>query len=66
MESGNAGQEWDLNRRSKLGLKVEEYAVLVGVIRPGQTEELATEYLDELEFLALTAGAKTKKDLLKN
>jgi len=61
MESGKAGQEWDLNKRSKLGLKTEEFAVLIGVIRPGQTEELAAEYLDELEFLALTAGAKTRK-----
>jgi GTP-binding protein HflX len=61
MEAGKSGQEWDLNKRTKLGLKVEEFAVLVGVIRPGQTEELAAEYLDELEFLALTAGAKTKK-----
>ncbi|MCL4106402.1 UNVERIFIED_CONTAM: hypothetical protein GTU68_030360, partial [Idotea baltica] len=38
-----------------------EYAVLVGVIKEGQTEEQVTEYLDELEFLANTAGAETLK-----
>ena len=36
-------------------------AVLVSVIQQNQTEILAKEYLDELEFLAETAGAKTLK-----
>lgn len=36
-------------------------AVLVGVITPEQPENKAVEYLDELEFLALTAGAESKK-----
>lgn len=36
-----------------------ETAVLIGVITRNQTSEQAKEYLDELEFLALTAGAKT-------
>ncbi len=36
-------------------------AVLVGVIRKDQTEELVTEYLGELKFLAETAGAKAIK-----
>jgi GTP-binding protein HflX len=36
-------------------------AVLVGVISPEQTGELENEYLDELKFLAETAGAKTLK-----
>ncbi|NJN77095.1 MAG: GTPase HflX [Saprospiraceae bacterium] len=36
-----------------------ETAVLVGVIRDGDTVEMVEEYLDELEFLAETAGAKT-------
>ena len=38
-----------------------EDVVLVGVITANQTEEMAKEYLDELEFLAETAGAVTKK-----
>ncbi|MCF0203298.1 MAG: GTPase HflX [Bacteroidaceae bacterium] len=36
-----------------------ETAVLVGLITPGQDEEKTIEYLDELEFLADTAGAVT-------
>ena len=36
-----------------------ETAVLVGIITPAQNERKTTEYLDELEFLAETAGAKT-------
>jgi GTP-binding protein HflX len=36
-------------------------AVLVGVISPEQTGLLENEYLDELKFLAETAGAKTLK-----
>ena len=38
-----------------------ERAVLVGVILPEDTESKVEEYLDELEFLAKTAGAKTIK-----
>jgi GTP-binding protein HflX len=37
----------------------QETAVLVGLITKGQREEQLTEYLDELAFLAETAGAKT-------
>ena len=40
---------------------VEEVAILVGLIQKDQTEQQVTEYLDELEFLAETAGAKTIK-----
>lgn len=36
---------------------VEERCVLVGVISSDITEEIAQEYIDELEFLAETAGA---------
>jgi GTP-binding protein HflX len=36
-----------------------EKTVLVGVIQPGQTDLQVTEYLDELAFLAETAGAQT-------
>ena len=37
--------------------KLEERAVLVALIREGQTTQQVTEYLDELAFLAETAGA---------
>ena len=36
----------------------EEKAVFVGIIRQGDSERKVKEYLDELEFLADTAGAK--------
>ena len=39
----------------------EEQAVLVGVIQPEQTENQVNEFMDELEFLAETAGVKTVK-----
>ena len=38
-----------------------ETAVLVGLINRSQDEDTAKEYLDELEFLAETAGAKVLK-----
>lgn len=42
-------------------IREEERAVLVGVIGKEQTEVQMTEYLDELAFLAETAGAITVK-----
>lgn len=44
---------------------IEENCVLVGVITSNITEEIANEYLDELEFLAETAGAITKNRFLQ-
>lgn len=38
-----------------------ESAILIGLITKDQPAEQAKEYLDELEFLAITAGAETKK-----
>ena len=45
----------------KNGIQEEERAVLVGLIHKSQTEEQVQEYLDELAFLAATAGAVTVK-----
>lgn len=42
-------------------IKQEERVVLVGVIQKDQTVEQVNEYLDELAFLAETAGAITVK-----
>lgn len=42
-----------------------EKTVLVGLITPQQNENKAKEYLDELEFLADTAGAVTVKKFLQ-
>ena len=46
---------------SDLTEESEETAVLVGIITPQQSERKTSEYLDELEFLAETAGARTIK-----
>ena len=55
--------QWNLGgEQGKKGLKQEtEFAVLVGLVQRLQTEEQVNEYLNELEFLALTAGAVSKK-----
>jgi GTP-binding protein HflX len=45
----------------KNSIEKEEKAILVGVIQQTQTEEQVREYLDELAFLAETAGAVTLK-----
>ena len=44
-------------------LNQQENAILVGVIQPDQTDVQVNEYIDELEFLAETAGVKTIKRL---
>ena len=43
------------------GIKENERAVLVGVVQKDQKEHEVKEYLDELQFLAETAGAITVK-----
>jgi GTP-binding protein HflX len=43
----------------------EEKAVLVGLVHKLQTEEQVKEYLDELAFLAETAGAKAVKRFMQ-
>jgi GTPase len=55
-------KEWNVGSKKATGLLVEqEYCVLVGVVTKDQTEAQVQEYLDELEFLAMTAGASTVK-----
>lgn len=46
-------------------LDQEVDAILVGLIQKDQNERQVTEYLDELAFLAETAGAKTKKKFMQ-
>ncbi|HEX6171510.1 MAG TPA: GTPase HflX [Chitinophagaceae bacterium] len=48
-----------LDKKNSIGK--EEKAVLVGLIHKDQTETQVQEYLDELAFLAETAGAKAVK-----
>lgn len=45
--------------------ETSERAILVGLVTPQQNEQKALEYLDELEFLADTAGAVTEKKFLQ-
>lgn len=49
--------------KNKLNTQIykETSAILIGLITPDQPEERAQEYIDELAFLAETAGAITKK-----
>ena len=49
----NADRKFMLDKKEHL----YEKAVLVGLVTQNQSEEKLVEYMDELEFLALTAGA---------
>jgi GTP-binding protein HflX len=52
-----------IDKKNKI--KKEERAVLVGLIQKDQREEDVMEYLDELAFLAETAGAVTVKKFIQ-
>jgi GTP-binding protein HflX len=52
-----------LDKKNKINK--EERAVLVGVVHKDQREEEVHEYLDELAFLAETAGAVTVKKFIQ-
>ena len=57
---------WQVGRKQVKGIKKEiEKAILVGLVTEKQTEEQVKEYLAELEFLAMTAGAKTVKTFIQ-
>ena len=53
----NAERKFMLDKKEHL----YEKAVLIGLITQNQSEEKLSEYLDELEFLAFTAGATVEK-----
>ncbi len=57
--------EWNLGEQKRQLAKEIEKAVIVGLVTEKVTEEQAVEYLDELEFLAETAGAKTVKRFMQ-
>ncbi|HEX6335224.1 MAG TPA: GTPase HflX [Flavisolibacter sp.] len=52
-----------LDKRNRI--KKEERAILVGVVHKDQTEQEVHEYLDELAFLAETAGAVAVKKFVQ-
>ncbi len=55
-------KDWNTGKHQQSNLKKEdEKAVLVGLVTQHQSDEKVQEYLDELEFLALTAGAVTTR-----
>ncbi len=61
-----AKNKWNLGEKKKLSEGPhKERAVLIGVVQPPHTEEKVLEYLDELEFLAQTAGADTAKRFIQ-
>ncbi|MCZ2458263.1 MAG: GTPase HflX [Chitinophagales bacterium] len=49
----------------KNSFKEQERAVLIGLVQKGQTEHQVQEYLDELSFLAETAGASSVKRFIQ-
>jgi len=58
--------DWDISKKKNQGLKKEtERAVIVGLVTYNQTMEQVEEYLDELEFLAETAGAVIQKRFIQ-
>ncbi|MCB0646590.1 MAG: GTPase HflX [Saprospiraceae bacterium] len=58
--------EWNVGKeKSKSLAPVEEQCVLIGLVTRDQTLEQVEEYLAELEFLAMTAGAVTKKKFIQ-
>ncbi len=58
-------EKWNLGEKKTL-VKIEpEKAVLVSVVKSDQTEKQVLEYLDELEFLAQTAGANVRKKIIQ-
>ena len=50
-----------MSKKSIVHIENQETAVLIGLIHKDQNEEMVKEYLEELAFLAETAGASTKK-----
>jgi len=60
-----ARNKWNLGEKKKDQGPHKERAVLIGLVLPPHTEEKVNEYLDELEFLAQTAGADTVKRFIQ-
>ena len=58
--------QWQIGKQKKKGIvKKIENAILVGLVTKDQTAAEVQEYLDELKFLAETAGAKTIKTFVQ-
>lgn len=55
----------NLTTHKQIGKPSHEKAVLVGLVLPSQPEVKLKEYLDELEFLVMTAGGVTVKRFIQ-
>ncbi len=51
--------EWNIGQKSSGLIREKEKAILVGLVYGLQTEDKLNDYLEELAFLAETAGAET-------
>lgn len=61
-----ARNDWNIGEKKRLPTGPQkERAVLIGAVVPPLAEEKVVEYLDELEFLAQTAGAETVKRFMQ-
>ncbi len=58
-------QEWTIGEKGDNLRRETEYALLVGIVERDESEEQVVEHMDELEFLALTAGAETLKRFIQ-
>lgn len=58
-------QNWNLGEKNRSFTDGSETAVIVGLITQDENEEQVEEYLNELEFLTLTAGARTRKRFIQ-
>ena len=66
MVSGVCSNVKEIMAKAKVKIQKEnESCVIVGVSHSNITEEVAIEHLEELEFLATTAGASTTKHFLQ-
>jgi len=58
--------DWNVGKQKGEGLaRSAESAVLVAIVKQDETVEIVQEHLTELAFLAVTAGAKTKKEFVQ-
>ncbi len=58
--------QWQIGKKKRSGLAdTKERAVLVGLSKKGQKKEEVEEFLAELDFLAMTAGAETVKTFIQ-
>lgn len=64
-QPGRLNNQNDTMKDNVISKETSEKTVLVGLITPQQNEAKANEYLDELAFLADTAGAVTEKRFLQ-